>query len=78
MGESALQLLREFLSDGEIANYDSSLCWGCGELKSGACLPTCLLERSRKVLERDQIQLSVDDILRQSETESEIERRSGQ
>lgn len=45
-----VELLREFLESDGIKGYDSSLCWGCGEQKSGACDPDCLLERTRKFL----------------------------
>lgn len=46
-------LLRELIEDDNITNYDSSVCWGCGELLArhgGKCLPDCVLERSRRAL----------------------------
>lgn len=43
-------LLREFLGHEGIRNYDSALCWGCGEFKTDPCLPDCLLERTRIVI----------------------------
>lgn len=43
-------LLKEFLDHEGIKNYDSNLCWGCGEVKTEPCEPDCLLERTRKAL----------------------------
>lgn len=46
-GRTARALLREFVTDDNIVNYDSTHCWGCGELKTGLCDSTCLVYRSR-------------------------------
>jgi hypothetical protein len=50
MDENPLALLKEYLEHDGIRHYDSSLCWGCGELKVAPCEPDCLLERTRQAL----------------------------
>jgi hypothetical protein len=53
--QELVTLLTEFLNSDGIRNYDSSLCWGCGEVKESvsginACAVDCLLERTRKAI----------------------------
>lgn len=48
--DSLSDLVREFVESDAIVNYDSSLCWDCGGLKTSKCEPTCLLERARRAL----------------------------
>ncbi len=54
--EYLIDLLEEFVTSDGIEDYDSKLCWGCGEPKEsrgGKCDPDCLLERTRKVISGD-------------------------
>ena len=52
-GIEAIGLLREFVECDDIANYDSTLCWGCGATKGRQdCTVDCMLERAR-ILIRD-------------------------
>jgi len=52
--KAARALLREFVECDAIQNYDSTVCWGCGELRgsddSAECVTNCLLNRARKFL----------------------------
>lgn len=48
--ETALALLREFIKDDGIANYDSTLCWGCGYVKNAGHSEKCLIGRAEALL----------------------------
>ena len=42
--------LRTFVAANGIANYDSTLCWGCEQPKTGECDAFCLLRRARAAI----------------------------
>lgn len=44
-------LLRQFVTAEGVVNYDSQVCWGCGEPKDLPCEASCLLGRSRELLD---------------------------
>lgn len=50
--DELLAVLNEFATCDAIVNYDSGLCWGCGEPKTKPCPPDCFLDRARAAIRK--------------------------